>query len=190
MLDPVSGSTPADPDGTWIFGYGSLIWRPDFPHLERRPAIVEGMARRFWQGSPDHRGVPGAPGRVVTLVEQAGARCVGMAYRVADAERDAVLARLDHREKAGYERFWLPLYDAAGGPPFARGLTFAAAPGNPDWLGPTSVPAMAAEIAEREGPSGTNRAYLQRLAEALDALGAEDPHVVTLWQAVASRGTA
>ena len=67
----------------WIFGYGSLVWRPDIPHDERRPAWIRGFARRFWQGSTDHRGVPEAPGRVVTLVRDEAARCWGAAYRVA-----------------------------------------------------------------------------------------------------------
>jgi cation transport regulator ChaC len=71
-------------EALWIFGYGSLVWRPSFPFAERRGAWIDGFARRFWQGSTDHRGVPGAPGRVVTLEPDARARCFGVAYRVDD----------------------------------------------------------------------------------------------------------
>ncbi len=70
-------------DEVWLFGYGSLIWKADFPFLERRPAHIHGWARRFWQGSHDHRGTPEAPGRVATLVREPGAVCHGMAYRIA-----------------------------------------------------------------------------------------------------------
>ncbi|RZA31933.1 MAG: gamma-glutamylcyclotransferase, partial [Lysobacteraceae bacterium] len=64
----------------WLFGYGSLIWKADFPYIERRPASIGGWSRRFWQGSHDHRGTGSAPGRVVTLVAEDGATCHGMAY--------------------------------------------------------------------------------------------------------------
>ncbi len=91
-------------DEHWIFGYGSLVWRPDFPFAERRAATIVGWARRFWQGSTDHRGVPGAPGRVVTLVAEPGARCWGTAYRVAYDVLSGVIDTLEQRVYGGYSR--------------------------------------------------------------------------------------
>src|SRR5690606_28504046 len=87
-------------DTVWVFGYGSLIYKVDFDVVEQRTASIRGWARRFWQGSHDHRGTPDAPGRVVTLVPEPDAVCVGMAYRIAPH----VFAHLDHREKNGYVR--------------------------------------------------------------------------------------
>ncbi len=72
----------------WIFGCGSLVWRPAFPYARRRRACVRGWARRFWQDSTDHRGTPDAPGRVVTLVPELDATCWGIAYRVEAENRN------------------------------------------------------------------------------------------------------
>jgi glutathione-specific gamma-glutamylcyclotransferase len=161
----------------WIFGYGSLIFRPDFPYVERRRAYVSSWARRFWQGSPDHRGVPEAPGRVVTLVASEGAVCGGCAYRIDPSGADAILAALDAREQAGFERLTLELFDAPGSAAFARGVTWVAGPKNEHFLGPLPEREIAEVIRERRGPSGANADYALRLRDALRALDVVDEHV-------------
>lgn len=171
----------------WIFGYGSLIWRPDLPFVESLDGIVKGWTRRFWQGSADHRGVPGDPGRVVTLVPHPGAHCWGRAYRVAPEHIDETLARLDHREKGGYSRHSVSVTNIHGDVVIPDALIYVAQQDNPDWLGPAPLPQIAAQIRRCVGPSGPNDAYLTRLAEALRQMGAEDPHVFELDDLV--RGT-
>ncbi|WP_437820491.1 gamma-glutamylcyclotransferase [Sorangium sp. So ce1078] len=169
---------------TWIFGYGSLIWRPAFRFEQMAPGYITGWARRFWQGSTDHRGVPGAPGRVVTLIPEPGARCWGMAYRIADAELDEVLRALDHREKGGYARCDVPLYLAdetarvESAPRVA--IVYMATPGNPDYLGEAPLAEIAAQVLASHGPSGSNVEYVLRLAEALASMKASDEHVTEL----------
>ena len=165
----------------WIFGYGSLVWRPAFAHAERVPALLSGWSRRFWQGSTDHRGRPGAPGRVVTVVPDADpAPCWGMAYRVAPADVVPVLAGLDHREKGGYDRQQVEV-ELAGpglhGGGVVRALMYLATDENPNYLGPAPAEAIARQVISAEGPSGPNPEYVTRLARSLRAMGAHDDHV-------------
>jgi cation transport protein ChaC len=167
-------------EGTWIFGYGSLVWRPEFRHDVRRPAWVCGWRRRFWQGSTDHRGVPGAPGRVVTLVRaplEPSLTCWGIAYRVRAEDLEDVLVGLDHREKGGYERIEVELHlssDPASADAHlserAEGLMYVAGESNPSYLGPASLAAIASQVMAAHGPSGPNPEYVSRLAEALQGI--------------------
>lgn len=158
----------------WLFGYGSLIYKADFPYLERRPARLRGWSRRFWQGSHDHRGTPAAPGRVATLVADADAVCAGMAYLITPA----VFAHLDHREKNGYLRHAARLEFDGGDA--VEGLVYIAEAGNAAYLGPASEADIARQIATAAGPSGRNRDYLIHLADALRELGASDAHVFAI----------
>ena len=162
----------------WVFGYGSLIWRPDFSFLDRRPAALAGWARRFWQGSHDHRGVPDAPGRVVTLVRVPGETCVGMAYRI----EPEVFEHLDYREKNGYER--VPVCMILDGSRVVDGVVYIAALDNHAFLGDAPMEEMARQIQTSAGPSGRNIDYLLELADALRGLRAHDPHVFELEAAV------
>ncbi|MEE9254489.1 MAG: gamma-glutamylcyclotransferase [Pseudomonadales bacterium] len=158
----------------WVFGYGSLIWRPDFAYRERAPARIQGWARRFWQGSHDHRGLPHAPGRVVTLVPMADEVCEGVGYLI---EED-VFAHLDEREKNGYVRHEVALEFKMQSQ--AHGVVYIAPQDNHAFLGPVPPDEMAAHIHGSAGPSGRNRDYLLELAAALRELGAHDEHVFDL----------
>ena len=158
----------------WLFGYGSLIFKADFPFLARRPASIAGWSRRFWQGSHDHRGTPDAPGRVVTLVADAGAVCHGMAYLVTPEE----FAHLDHREKNGYLRLATDIVFDDGS--VVEGLVYIATGANAAFLGEAPEAQIAVQIATAAGPSGPNRDYLFALAQALRALGKPDAHVFAI----------
>ena len=162
---------PASP--TWVFGYGSLIWKQDFPFLESRPGSISGWARRFWQGSHDHRGVQDDPGRVVTLVAEPGAHCHGRAFLV----EPEVFEHLDHREKNGYQRNLVSIRFDSGS---VDGVVYRAAENNIAYLGPAPPKVMAAQINRCTGPSGSNRDYVLELARALRRMGFSDEHVFEL----------
>ena len=82
----------------WVFGYGSLIWDPGFPVVERRIARVDGWHRSFCMRSIHHRGTPDAPGLVLALDRADGATCTGVAFRVAAGAEAATLTALRERE--------------------------------------------------------------------------------------------
>jgi cation transport protein ChaC len=165
--------------GPWIFGYGSLVWRPAFKHQRREPAYIEGFERRFWQASPLHRGTEEQPGRVVTLLPKASARCWGMAYQVHESEVDAILTALDHRERTGYARVRTTLHVRGVGP-IEDVLLYVASPENRNYIGPESHETTAAIIRHAHGESGANQEYLQKLAQGLDEMQVEDPHILEL----------
>lgn len=172
----------------WIFGYGSLIWRPNFDFLEHHDGFVEGWVRRFYQGSTDHRGVPGAPGRVATLVPEAGSRVWGRAFRVDTAQAERISSRLDHREKGGYVREKFEVI-CRGGVRVEDALVYVATDQNPHWQGPAPIEAIARQIHAARGPSGPNTEYLLELARSLRQMEAHDPHVFAIERALRARLT-
>ena len=179
-----AGASAGNEQGNaWVFGYGSLIYKVDFPYRRREPAAIEGWTRRFWQGSHDHRGTPDAPGRVATLVPDPASSCRGVAYLVGPD----VFEHLDHREKNGYQRHRVGIRLLASDET-VRGLLYVAGADNPAYLGPEDPDAMAAHIARARGPSGSNREYLLRLAAALEELDEDDAHVVDLVRRVKALG--
>lgn len=171
-----------DFDEIWLFGYGSLIYKVDFPFIEKVPASIIGWQRRFWQGSDDHRGTPQRPGRVVTLIQSALDECSGMAYKVTQD----VFEHLDYREKNGYLRYEVDIYfkelesDNIKNAEYKKGVVYIAREDNAAFLGEASEHEIALQIHRCSGPSGHNRDYVFQLAEALQALGDKDEHVISI----------
>lgn len=176
-IDPIE-TEKNNMSNIWLFGYGSLIWRPDFPFVQKQIGTISGWKRRFWQGSHDHRGTPQEPGRVVTLLPDATDTCGGMAFEILRTDADPVLTRLDYREKNGYERHQVDCTLQNG--ETVSCLVYLAGESNDAFLGDCPAPEMAAHIRTAVGPSGSNKEYLLSLAQALRDNGLHDDHVFEL----------
>ena len=163
----------------WIFGYGSLIWKPNFPFLKQTPAILTGWERRFFQASPDHRGTPSDPGRVVTLLPNPHEQCHGMAYLLDPCEKDNILEYLDIREQEGYELLTetIQLYSGE----FTQALIYIASTNNPHFLGPAPITEIAQHIQRCHGPSGSNLDYFMKLRHALSQFAPADSHIESIY---------
>jgi cation transport protein ChaC len=171
----------------FVFAYGSLIFRPSRFFGERRAASVRGYRRAFRQASPDHRGTPDFPGRVVTLLREEHATCGGALYEVRDAWIDDALAELDDRESGGYDRASVDAH-VPGEPEPIRAVTWIAHDSNRNHLPPAPLAAVADVVRRARGKSGENTDYVLRLAAALRALGWSDPEVFELEALLLSAG--
>jgi len=142
----------------WVFGYGSLMWRPGFDYDEVRPARLDGWHRAFCVYSRHWRGTPERPGLVLGL--DAGGSCRGLAFRVAAARVREVMDYLDERELCGYayEARTLPVSLDDGRMVEAYG--FVADGGHHHYAGRLPLEQAAAIIMDAAGCAGLNRDYL------------------------------
>ena len=184
------------PNPLYIFGYGSLMFRPQesFAACERVDGVVEGWRRIWAQRSCDHRGEPHMPGLVVTVLSDAElealdlrqatdppSRVHGVAYRIPDEQVAHVLDELDFREKGGYTRAVvevLPTHSPGGtstgrnGGPI-KALLYTANAENPNFHHPSTLEEAAHIVAWSRGPSGENKKYLFEVDAYLRRVGAE-----------------
>ncbi|CAF0807673.1 unnamed protein product [Adineta steineri] len=171
----------------WIFGYGSIVWKPDFRYINRMEGHIKGFIRRFWQLSEDHRGLPGKPGRVVTLISTGNPLdCVyGAAYEISNEDEASVRHVLDVREKDGYTIIETSFYPNDNDQKERNCYTYMAQQDNPFWGGDAPIDHIAKQISEAHGPSGSNREYLFKLADAIRIItSVNDEHLFTLDQLV------
>lgn len=148
----------------WVFGYASLIWRPEFDAVEHRPALVRGWHRALRMRSRVNRGTPEQPGLVYALVS--GGMCRGMVYRIPRERGRDELDRLWLREMPTgvYDPRWLRCHTDAGA---VMALAFTLSRRSPNYTGRIDDPAMLAILRHARGRYGTTLDYLVRTAEAL-----------------------
>lgn len=168
------------PTPLWVFGYGSLIWNPEFPVAERQIARLHGWHRSFCMHSIHHRGTEAAPGLVLALDQAAGAVCDGVAFRVQPGAEEATIEALREREliSSAYLERHLPV-DLADGATVTA-LAFVIDPDHVQYCGGMALEDQAQIIARAVGGRGPNRDYLFATAEHLAELGIADPDLTWL----------
>ncbi|WP_353644522.1 gamma-glutamylcyclotransferase [Mesorhizobium sp. WSM2239] len=156
----------------WVFGYGSLIWRPGFAHVDTQRARLFGFRRSLCVRSFVHRGTPDRPGLVLGL--DRGGSCVGLAFRVPDELRGEVLAHLRERElvTSVYLERTLPVRLANGG--ITQAVTYIVDRGHVQYAGNLDEEHAASIVSGSVGQSGPNEEYVFNTLRHLEALGIRD----------------
>src|SRR5216684_807928 len=152
----------------WVFAYGSLMWRPDFPFVERIEARLIGAHRALCVYSFVHRGTAERPGLVLGL--DRGGTCRGIAYRVSVTERADVIAYLRKRERV-------------------TGLCYMVDRGHPQYAGRLSLEQQLHHVRQGHGVSGANRDYVTSTVAALEQLGYRETALHLIAQLLAGQGT-
>lgn len=152
---------------SWIFGHGSLMFRPEFPYVRRDPASMEGWERRFGQPSVRNWGTPGAPAPTSSLVP--GGSVAGIAFGVGHDQRGRVLDSLCRREAQDPVEVTLEVRGRT-----VNGLTW---PMTSAWAHLTAeelAEAAVRNVASGGGPSGHALDYLKGVADVLTSIGSID----------------
>jgi cation transport protein ChaC len=156
----------------WVFGYGSLIWRPGFASISQQQASMPGVHRRLCVYSYRHRGTEQRPGLVFGLVH--GGSCRGMAFEVNGAEWAEVHAYLSEREmdRGVYREVTRSMVLADGRR--VQGLVFVVDERHPQYAGKLSVEEQVRVVLAGVGEAGPNPEYVLETARHLHALGIGD----------------
>lgn len=170
----------------WVFGYGSLMWRPGFDFVERRAAVLHGRRRAFCIYSVHHRGTPARKGLVLGLAPGGSVR--GVAYRVSESDWEGVLDYLRDREQPTetyVERRRAVRLVGGGG--LRSAVVYLSDVAHPQWAGALSLETQADLIAGATGLSGRNVDYLRDLVDHLRQEGIADHAMQTLLGMVEAR---
>jgi cation transport protein ChaC len=158
----------------WVFAYGSLMWRPGFEFLERRPARLVGAHRALCVYSFVHRGTPSRPGLVLGL--DRGGNCRGIAYRVAGERRDGTLGYLRAREQATlvYRESWRAVWLDDDPQQTAHALCYIVDRGHRQYAGRLTLERQLHFVRQGHGRSGNNRDYVLATVNEIERQGYRD----------------
>jgi cation transport protein ChaC len=159
-------------DERWVFGYGSLMWRPGFVYAERARATLHGRRRAFCIYSVHHRGTYERPGLVLGLAPGGAVR--GAAFRVAETDWPSVYAYLLEREQPTETYIESQRTVRLADGRRVEALVFLSDVRHAQWAGNLSLERQAALISGARGLSGPNPDYLRDLVEHLRAEGIRD----------------
>src|SRR3954469_19340607 len=158
----------------WVFGYGSLMWRPGFDFIEQVPARLIGEHRALCVYSLVHRGTPEKPGLVLGL--DRGGACRGIAFRVAQQNRAATVAYLRAREQVTsvYREVMRSVWLENPARQRVSALVYVVDRGHVQYAGRLSPAEQLRHVLQGHGQSGPNREYVLSTVKAIEAEGFRD----------------
>ena len=156
----------------WVFGYGSLMWRPGFAHTETHRARLHGYRRALCVRSFVHRGIPERPGLVLGL--DRGGSCLGLAFRVPGELRDEVTAYLRERELVTQVYLERTLAVRLDSGEKVSAMTYIVDRHHAQYAGALDVEDAAGRVSGSVGVSGPNEEYVFNTVTHLKALGIRD----------------
>ena len=163
---------PVEMGDFWVFGYGSLMWRPGFAHVETRRARLFGFRRALCVDSFIYRGTPERPGLVLGL--DRGGSCVGLAFRVPEDLRGEVVAYLRDRELVTNVYLERVLPVRLDGGEIVEAIAYVVDRGNEQYAGRLDAAHAAQKVSGAVGQAGPNEEYVLNTLEHLRALGIRD----------------
>ena len=161
-------------DDLWVFGYGSLMWRPGFEFIEQAPARLIGEHRALCVYSFDHRGTPEKPGLVLGL--DRGGACRGVAFRVAAAQRNHTIDYLRSREQTAsvYHEVMRSVWLDNEPRQRVSALAYVVDRGHVQYAGRLSLAEQLRYVQQGHGRSGNNRDYVLSTVKSIEKQGFRD----------------
>ncbi len=185
LVQTLMRSHPGGPD-TWLFAYGSLIWKPEVQHVEMRKGTARGWHRSFCFRIVRFRGTKEQPGLMMSL--DRGGQCQGVLFRLSSENLEAQLGKLVRREITVKPPNNLPRWigvETERGP--VRALAFVMNRKSRFYVAKLSTEEVADTLAKACGHWGSCAEYLHNTVAHLEEHGIHDRGLWKLQELVAGR---